>query len=79
MLISNIIKKINIITIIWIFNGCEVWIEDFITSVTVRQHEACRGMPNSCPEWQNFQSALNNHYRLFFLHTVPSTVFLKLK
>ena len=28
-------------------------------------------MPNSYPEWWNFQLAPNNHYRFFFLHTIP--------
>ena len=33
--------------IIRIFNGCEVLIENSVTRVTVRHHEACRVMPNS--------------------------------
>ena len=32
-----------------IFNGCEVLIENSVTRVIVRQHEACRVMPNSYP------------------------------
>ena len=32
-----------------IFNGYEVLIENFVTRVTVRYHEACRVMPNSYP------------------------------
>ena len=32
-----------------IFNGCEVLIENSVTRVTVRHHEACRVMPNSYP------------------------------
>ena len=34
-------------------------------------------MPNSYPEWRNFQFAPNNHYR-FFLHSVPLTIVFKL-
>ena len=36
-----------------IFNGCEVWIENFITRVTIRHHEVRRVsgvMTNSYPE-----------------------------
>ena len=33
-----------------IFNGREVRIENTVTRVTVRHHEACRVMPNSYPE-----------------------------
>ena len=32
-----------------IFNGCEVLIENSVTRVTVRHHEACRVMPNRYP------------------------------
>ena len=32
------------------FNGSEARIENFVTKVTVRHHEACRVMPNSYPE-----------------------------
>ena len=32
-----------------IFNGCEVLIENSVTRVTVRHHEACLVMPNSYP------------------------------
>ena len=35
--------------IIRIFNGCEVLIENSVTRVTVRHHEACQVMPNSYP------------------------------
>ena len=52
-----------------IFNGSEVRIENSVTRVTVGHHKVCR-LPNSYPEWQNFQFALNNHYRFFFLHTL---------
>ena len=31
-------------------------------------------MPNSYPEWRNFQFAPNNHYGFFFLHTCHSTI-----
>ena len=60
--------------IITTFNGCELQIENSVTRVTVRHHEACRVMPNSYAERRNFQFAPNNHYRFFFLHTVPSTI-----
>ena len=36
--------------IISIFHGCMVWIEEPVTRVTDRHHEACRVMPNSDPE-----------------------------
>ena len=36
--------------IISIFHGCMVWIEESVTRVTDRHHEACRVMPNSDPE-----------------------------
>ena len=47
--------------IIRIFNGCEVWIENSFMRVTVRHHKAWRVLPNSYPEWQNFQFTSNNH------------------
>ena len=34
-----------------------------VTRVTVLHHEACMVIPNSYPEWRNFQSAHQNHYR----------------
>ena len=49
-------------------------IENSITWVTVHYHEACRVMPNSYPEWLNFQFAPNNYYGFFFLHTLPFTI-----
>ena len=58
--------------IIRILNGCEVRIENSITKVSLV-------MLNSCPEWWNFQFALNNYYRFFFLHTLPLTTAFKLK
>ena len=61
------------------FNGCEVLIENSVTRVTVRHHEACRVMPNSCPKWRNFQFAQNTHDGFFFLHIFPSTIALKLE
>ena len=42
-----------------IFNGCEVRNENSITRVFVLHHEACKAMPNSYLEWQNFQFAQN--------------------
>ena len=62
-----------------IFNGCEVMIENFVTKVTVWHHEACQVMPNSYPEWWNFQFALNSHYRFIFLHTLPLTTAFRLE
>ena len=53
-------------------------IENSVTRVTVRHHEACRVKPNSYPEWRNFQFAPNNHYRFCFLHTLPSMIVFKL-
>ena len=49
-------------------------IENSVTRVTVRHHKACRVMPNSYPEWRNFQFAPNNHYGFFFLHILPSAI-----
>ena len=54
-------------------------IENSVARVTVRHHEACRVMPNSYPEWWNFQFATNNHYGFFFLYTLPSQLHLCLK
>ena len=56
------------IVTIGIFNGCEVLIENSVTRVTVWHHE-----------WQNFQFAPKNHYGLFFLHTLPSTIAFRLE
>ena len=42
-------------------------------------HKACRVMPDSYSELQNFQFALNSHNGFFFLHTHPSTTAFKLK
>ena len=39
-----------------IFKGCEVQIENSVTRVTVRQHKACRVMPNSYPSDEIFNS-----------------------
>ena len=52
--------------IIRIFNGRKVLIENSVTWVTVRHHEACQVMPDSYPELQNFQFEPYNHYRFFF-------------
>ena len=46
---------------------------NFITRVTSRV------MPNSYPEWQNFQFEPNNNYRFFFLHTLLSTIAFRLE
>ena len=51
--------------IIRIINGCEVRVENSVTRVTVRNHEAYR-------EVMNFQFAPKNHYRFFLLHTLPT-------
>ena len=60
-----------------IFNGCDVRIENSVTRVTVRHHEAVRVMRNSYPEWRNFQFESNNHYEFSFLLTFPSTIAFK--
>ena len=54
-------------------------IENSVTRVTVWHHKTCQVMPNSYPEWWNFQFAPNNQYRFFFLHTLPLTTAFKLK
>ena len=60
-------------------NGCEVLIENSVTRVTVRHHEACRVMPNGYPS----DGILNLHQRtimdFFFLHTLPSTIAFRLE
>ena len=42
-----------------IFNACEVRIENSVTRVTVRRHEACRVMPNS----YTYDGIFNSHRR----------------
>ena len=69
----------HIYFIIRIFNGYELWIDNSVTTVTVQHRVACRVMPNSYPEWRDFQFAPNNHYGFFFLHTLPSTIAFWLK
>ena len=64
--------------IITIFNNCSVRIENSSTKVTVWHHEACKVMPNSYPEWRNFQITPNNQYRFYFLHIFPLTIAFKL-
>ena len=58
---------LHIFFIIRIFNGCELRIENSVTTVTVQHREVCRVMPNSYPEWRDFQFAPNNHNGFFFL------------
>ena len=58
-------------------NGCEVRIEKFVTSVTVRHHEACQVMPKSYPEWRYFQHAAKHPYGFVFSHTLPSRIAFK--
>ena len=54
-------------------------IENPVTRVTTRHHEVCWLMPNSYPEWRDFQFAPHNHYGFFFLYTFPLTSAFKLK
>ena len=68
------VRTLFIYFIIRIFNGCELCIENSVTTVTVQHCKACREMPNSYPEWRDFQFAPNNPYGFFFLHTRPSTI-----
>ena len=44
------VRPLHIFFIIRIFNGCELRIENSVTTVTVQHREACRVMPNSYPE-----------------------------
>ena len=50
-----------------IYNGSSVQIENSVTRVTVRHHEACSaslGKPcdaEQLPSWRNIQSAPHNH------------------
>ena len=67
------------IKIIKNFNGCAVRIENSVTMVTVRHHDACRVMPNIYPEWRNLQFNPSSHYRFFFLHTLLSTIAFRLE
>ena len=55
-----------------IFNGCEVWIENSITRITVQHHKTCPcdGIFNS--HWTTIIDS-------FFLHTLPSMVVFKLE
>ena len=50
-------------------------------SVTRDNCSASRGSPSDAeqlPSWRNFQFAPNNHYRFFFLHTLPLAIVFKL-
>ena len=64
-----------------IFNCCELLIENSVTRVTVWHHEACRVMPNTFPS----DGIFNLHRRtimfflFFFLHTLPSTIAIRLE
>ena len=42
-------------------------------------HEASRLMPNSYPEWRNFQFEPNNYYRFFYLYILLSTIAFRLE
>ena len=53
------------VQIIRIFNRSEVRIENSVTRVTVRHHESGQIEPN-------------DHYRFIFLHTLPSTIAVKI-
>ena len=55
-----------------IFNGCEVQIENSVTRVTVRHHEACRVMPNSYPS----DGIFNLHWRTI-MDSFPCIYFLR--
>ena len=58
-----------------VFNGCEVRTENSVTRDTVRHHNACQAMPNSYPQWQNFQFAPNNHYEFSCKHFLQQLQF----
>ena len=60
-------------------NGCEVLVENSVTRVTVRRHEAGRVMPNSYPSDGIFQFAPKTHYGFIFLHTLPTTIAFRLE
>ena len=66
----------NTILIIRTFNGCEVLIENSVTRVTVRHHEACRVMPHSYPSDGIFKLHRRTIMDSFFLHTPTSTIAL---
>ena len=63
-----------IITVIRIFNGCEVLIENSVTKVTVRHHKSCRVMPNCYPSDGIFNLHRRTIMDFFFLNTLPSTI-----
>ena len=42
--------QLHVYFIIRIYNGCELRIENSVTTVTVQHREACRVLPNSYPE-----------------------------
>ena len=69
----------NSLLSIRIFNGCEVLIENSVTRVTVRHHEACRVMPNSYTSDGIFSLHRRSIMDTFFLHTLPSTIALRLE
>ena len=64
-LTQNKISYVLRVQNIRIFNSCEVHTENSVRTVIVRQDEACWMMPNSYPEWRNFQFAPSNHYGFF--------------
>ena len=63
-----------------IFIVCKVRIQNSITRVSVRHHEACRVIPNSYPEWRFSMRTEEPLYIIdsFVFHTLLSTIVLKL-
>ena len=58
--------------VIRILSGCEVLIENSVTRVTVRHHEACRVMPNSNPSDRIF-----NLYRRTIMDSFSCIFFIR--
>ena len=55
-----------------IFNGREVRIENSVTRVTVRHHEAVPSDAEQLSRVTEFSFEPNNHYRFFFFHELKA-------
>ena len=78
MNVTNVSKEWKLYENMKILNGCEVWIENSVTKLTVTHHEARGVIQNSYPEWQEFSVCTQQPLWFFFLHTFPSTTAFKL-
>ena len=63
-----------------IFNGCEMQIENSVTRVTVRHHEACQVRAEQLSQVTEFSMRTSQPlYGFFFLHTLPLTIAFRLE